>query len=120
MNSFKPLTPKSRDRVLTDPELAAIWNALEDDDYAKVIKLLVCTGCRRAEVGGMKWTEFSDDMSTWTLPKERAKNTKEHKLPVAPLMAEIVESISAPRSVRPPVWSETRVHRLVNRQTGAG
>jgi integrase len=93
VNSFKPPTPGSRDRVLTDPELAAIWNALEDDDYAKVIKLLVCTGCRRAEVGGMKWTEFSDDMSTWGLPKERAKNAKEHKLPVTPLMAEIIESI---------------------------
>jgi len=93
VNSFKPPTPESRDRVLTDPELAAIWNALEDDDYAKVIKLLVCTGCRRAEVGGMKSSEFSDDMSTWGLPKERAKNAKEHKLPVAPLMAEIIESI---------------------------
>ena len=93
VNSFKPPTPGSRDRVLTDPELAAIWNALEDDDYAKVIKLLVCTGCRRAEVGGIKWTEFSDDMSTWGLPKERAKNAKEHKLPVTPLMAEIIESI---------------------------
>jgi len=87
VNSFKPPTPGSRDRVLTDPELAAIWNALEDDDYAKVIKLLVCTGCRRAEVGGIKWTEFSDDMSTWGLPKERAKNAKEHKLPVTPLIA---------------------------------
>ena len=93
VNSFKPPTPGSRDRVLTDPELAAIWNALEDDDYAKVIRLLVCTGCRRAEVGGIKWTEFSDDMSTWGLPKERAKNAKEHKLPVTPLMAEIIESI---------------------------
>jgi integrase len=93
VNSFKPPTLGSRDRVLTDPELTAIWNALEDDDYAKVIKLLVCTGCRRAEVGGMKWTEFSDDMSTWGLPKERAKNAKEHKLPVTPLMAEIIESI---------------------------
>jgi integrase len=93
VNSFKPPTPGSRDRVLTDSELAAIWNALEDDDYAKVIKLLVCTGCRRAEVGGMQWTEFSDDMSTWGLPKERVKNAKEHKLPVTPLMAEIIESI---------------------------
>jgi integrase len=93
VNSFKPPRPRSRDRVLTDPELGAIWNALEDDDYGKVIKLLVCTGCRRAEVGGMRWTELSDDMSTWVLPKERAKNAKEHKLPITPVMAEIIESI---------------------------
>jgi integrase len=93
VNSFKPPTPESRDRVLTDLELAAIWQALENDDYAKVIKLLVCTGCRRAEVGGMNWTEFSDDMSTWVLPRERAKNAKEHKLPLTPLMAEIIESV---------------------------
>jgi integrase len=41
----------------------------------------------------MRWSEFSDDGSTWTLPKERSKNGKAHTLPMTPVMTEIVDSI---------------------------
>src|SRR5262249_10389668 len=35
---------KSRERVLTDPELVAIWNACGDDDHGRLVRLLVLTG----------------------------------------------------------------------------
>src|SRR5262249_28260671 len=61
---------KSRERVLTDPELAAIWNACGDDEHGKIIKLLILTGARRGEIGDMAWSEFDDpeQPSIWTLP----------------------------------------------------
>jgi integrase len=93
IGSFKPPKQASRDRVLSDSELAMIWKALADDDYGKVIRLLILTGCRRAEIGGMQWSEFSPDMSTWTLPPSRSKTGKPHKLPVTPLMREVIASI---------------------------
>jgi integrase len=93
IGSFKPPQPESRDRVLTNAELAAIWQALADDDYGKIIKLLILTGCRRAEIGGMRWPEFDFAKSTWTLPKERSKNGLPHTLPITPLMREIVGSV---------------------------
>jgi integrase len=93
VGAFKPTKPKSRERVLVDAELAAIWKGLGDDDYGKVVKLLVLIGGRRAEVGGMRWSEFNDDMSTWTLPKERSKNGFPNTLPVTPLMRDILDSI---------------------------
>ena len=37
----------SRDRVLKDEELAAIWLALDDDDYGRIVKLLILTGQRK-------------------------------------------------------------------------
>jgi integrase len=92
-NAFKPEPPKSRDRVLSSDELIAIWRNLEDDDYGKVIKMLILTGSRRSEVGGMRWSEIDLDKGTWTLPKERSKNGLAHTLPIVPTMREIFETI---------------------------
>jgi integrase len=50
---------KSRDRVLTDAELAAIWNALPDGDYGRIVKLLILTGQRREEIGGLRYSEIA-------------------------------------------------------------
>src|SRR5215471_16804803 len=93
VNSFKPPTPGSRDRVLTDAELTTIWRALGDDDYARVVKLLVLTGCRRSEIAGMRWSEFDFYKGTWTLPKGRSKNGLAHTLPLTPPMLEIIDTI---------------------------
>ena len=93
VGSFKPPKQASRDRVLNDAELAMIWKVLADDDYGKVIKLLICTGCRRVEIGGMRWSEFSPDMGTWMLPPSRSKTGKAHTLPVTTVMREVIDSI---------------------------
>jgi integrase len=93
IGAFKPPKQASRDRVLSNSELVMIWKALADDDYGKVIKLLICTGARRAEIGGMRWSEFSPDMDTWTLSSSRSKTGKPHTVPVTPLMLSIIESV---------------------------
>jgi hypothetical protein len=47
----------SRDRVLIETELAAIWAASRDDDYGRCVRLLMLTGQRREAVyGGMSST----------------------------------------------------------------
>ena len=82
-----------RDRVLSDQELVAIWKALADDEYGKVVKLLILTGCRRAEIGDMAWSEIAPDKSTWTLPAERSKNGRSHTLPILPAMRQILDTV---------------------------
>ena len=77
--------------MLDDAELAAIWRAAGDDDYGKVIKLLILTGARRAEVGGMRWSEIEKGM--WSLPSERVKNGRAHTLPLMPLALSIIEAV---------------------------
>jgi integrase len=52
---------KSRDRTLTDHELRAIWHACRDDDFGRIVRLLVISGCRRSEIGGLKWNEIDLD-----------------------------------------------------------
>ena len=57
--TLKPLlVERSRERVLTDGELVAIWNACRDDDYGRIVRLLMLTGQRRDEVGSMCWSEI--------------------------------------------------------------
>jgi integrase len=95
IGSFNPPRAEDGDRVLTGEELAAIWNALEDDDYARIVRLLICSGCRREEIGRMAWAEFDDPVTPtkWTLPKERAKNHRALTLPLSPLMRDVIASV---------------------------
>jgi integrase len=87
-----PETSGARERVLSDAELAAIWNAAGDSgDFGKVVRLLMLTGQRRNEVGGMAWSELNG--GTWTIPAARAKNKRQHTLPLSGLAQSIIELV---------------------------
>jgi integrase len=88
-----PAEPPSRDRVLKDHELAAIWRACEDDDYGRCIKLLALTGQRRGEVGGMCWSELDLDAGLWRLPATRVKNARAHIVPLSELAWSIIKAV---------------------------
>jgi integrase len=95
IGSWRPNGIEPRDRVLTDAELAAIWQACDgDDDTDRVVRLLILTGCRRSEIGGMAWSELDLDQGTWTLPKERSKNGRAHTLPMLPMMRQTIEGVT--------------------------
>src|SRR6516164_5939332 len=42
-----------RKRVLTDAEIATVWLRAPDNSYGTILKLLLLTGCRRDEIGGL-------------------------------------------------------------------
>ena len=70
----------SRDRVLTQDELVAIWAACDELRYpfGPMIKLLLLTGQRRTEAAGACWSEIDLKKRTWTISKERSKNGLSH------------------------------------------
>ena len=80
----RPEQPKSRDRVLSYAELAEIWQACGDDDYGRILRLLILTAQRRDEVGGMQWPELDTAAEQWIIPSARTKNHREHVLPLVP------------------------------------
>jgi integrase len=90
LRTNRPIEPKSRNRVLTDAELAAIWRACGDDDYGRIVRLLILTAQRRDEVGGMQWSELASD--SWTIPGTRTKNHREHSLPLVPAALALIEA----------------------------
>jgi integrase len=73
---------QSRDRVLPGAELAAVWSACGDDDYGRIVRLLILTGQRRDEVGGIAETELQRERHMWSLPAERTKNGEPHDVPL--------------------------------------
>jgi integrase len=91
----KPEGGKARDRVLKADELAAIWNACEDDDFGRIVRLLILTLQRRNEVGEMERIELDLDGAMWTIAAARAKNNRAHDVPLAPLAIELIEAAPA-------------------------
>jgi integrase len=71
---------KSRDRVLNDAEIGAIWNAAGTlpRPYDGFVRLLLLTGQRRDEVSALRWEELSPDLTIWVLPAERTKTEMTH------------------------------------------
>jgi integrase len=74
---------QSRDRVLSDNELAAVWNALGTTDYGDVLRLLILTGQRASEIGGLRWSEINFDEGLISLPAQRTKNGHPHSVPMS-------------------------------------
>jgi integrase len=83
----------SRDRVLSDAELVKVWNACADDDFGRIVRLLILTGLRRDEAGSLKWGEIDLDAGTLTISAERSKNRKAHSLTLPPMALDILRAI---------------------------
>jgi integrase len=90
-------TEGSRDRVITDPELAAIWRALGPGDYGDIVRLLILTGQRRDEIGALRWSEVDLDRGLLVLPASRTKNKRQHEVPLAPMARGILAARSRSR-----------------------
>jgi integrase len=96
----------SRDPTLTEPELRAVLNALDADPphnrgrgrphlglgpFSDIVRLLVLTAQRRAEIGGLRWSEIDFERSLIVLPPERSKNNRQHELPMSSQVRAILE-----------------------------
>jgi integrase len=74
----------SRERVLSQSELAEVWAALGEDHASDIIRLLLLTGQRRDEITKLRWSEIDFDRALLTLPPARTKNKRQHEVPLAP------------------------------------
>jgi integrase len=80
----------SRDRVLSQSELAEVWRAASGR-FGDVIRLLFLTGQRRNEIGQLRWSEVDFDRAMIALPPDRTKNKIRHELPLAPAALAILK-----------------------------
>ena len=96
----------SRDRTLTHAELTVVLNALNADPphtvgpgrphsgpwpFCDIIRLLVLTAQRRAEIGDLRWSEIDWERGLIVLPPERSKNNRQHELPMSSQVRLILE-----------------------------
>jgi integrase len=50
---------------------------------ARALEFAILTAARTNEVIGVRWTEIDFDAATWTIPAERMKMDKEHRVPLS-------------------------------------
>ena len=89
----KPVDEISRDRVLNPDELPLAWHLAGPSDFGAIVRLLILTGQRREEVGGMLWTELDLDAALWTIGKDRTKNGLQHDVPLSSAAVAILRGI---------------------------
>ena len=83
-----PHAPKPRERVLSDEEVRALWEALPEalprsKAVQRIIKLCLLTAQRVGEVSGMHRDELDLDAGIWTIPAARSKNKRSHAVPLS-------------------------------------
>lgn len=88
--------PASRDRVLSEEEIAILWRELDrlEQDAplsAAAFRLLLLTAQRPGEVLGMRWADVSGDW--WTIPAERFKGGRSHRVPLSREALAVLEAV---------------------------
>jgi integrase len=101
------LLPKQRKRgrdhfaAMPYVEIGAFVQALRAYQSRSVaayaLELLILTGVRTNEVLGAKWSEIDVANAVWTIPKERMKTGREHRVPLSQAAMRIVEAMGAAR-----------------------
>jgi integrase len=79
-------------------ETAAFISALHQRDgvAARAMEFLILTAGRTNEVLGARWDEFDLDDRVWTVPADRMKSAKQHRVPLsAPAMALLKQMAAA-------------------------
>jgi integrase len=84
---------KKHHAALPFSEVAAFIRDLRATNQGELVKLafelLILTATRTSEVLGARWSEIDLEQKVWTIPAERMKKKKEHRVPLAPRAIEI-------------------------------
>ena len=66
---------------------------LKEGISARALEFAILTAARSGEVRGAKWSEIDLKMKIWTVPAERMKAGKEHRVPLAKEVVTLLEAL---------------------------
>lgn len=66
-------------------DMAAFWTQLKaaNGNGARALELAILTAARSGEVRGARWPEFDLEAKLWTVPADRMKGKREHRVPLS-------------------------------------
>lgn len=113
-----------RDRILSDAELAKVWQAAGEIGwpFGPVYQLLILTGARRQEIAGLRWSELDGDQVK--LDGKRTKNGLPHTIPLSAPAAALLYSLPRAGDLifttneRTPISGWTRAKQRLDRLAG--
>ena len=110
-----PGIPKSRDKILSESEIKAIWKATFDMPlWGPFYRLLMLTCQRRNEVAGIQYGEIYNN--EWTIPGSRTKNGRSHLVHLSTSAMTIIES--KPEFIGRQVSGFSKAKRTIDRLSG--
>jgi integrase len=88
-----PAKAGSRERVLSDDELRAVWQAADatEGHFSAIVKLLILCGQRRSEIANLRAEWLDLDKTTCTIPANHTKNKRSHTFPVGSLSLSVLQ-----------------------------
>ena len=91
----RPTREAPVDRILSDAELRAVWDASDGLKYParEFARLLILSGQRRDDVRLMHWGEIELETRAWVIPAERYKSRRSHLVPLPDAMVEILKAL---------------------------
>jgi integrase len=101
----KLLPPRAKVRKVTHhpalpyDDMAEFIAALRQQEgiAARALEFLILTAARTGEVIGARWSEFDLAEKLWTVPADRMKASKEHRVPLSPAAVAIIEAMKSAR-----------------------
>ena len=123
---------QSDDRVLSDDELRALWQAAESTPYphGPVYKLLMFSALRLNEAADAKLNEFDLAQGIWTIPAERMKGKNgKRRLHEVPIINEILAILKKVPKIKKqdrylfsttlgttPVWMSDKIKEKIDKR----
>ncbi len=85
----------SRDRVLNDDELGAVYRTADSMGYpfGHIVQLLILTAQRRGEISALRWDFIEEQERTISLPASLTKNKRQHTFPYGRMCGEVLGGI---------------------------
>jgi integrase len=85
--------------ALPYPEIGAFMAELQQQEgiASRALEFAILTAARTGEVIGARWDEINIAARLWTIPAERMKGAREHRVPLSNAALTIVERISESR-----------------------
>lgn len=104
VDGVSQVLPKHKAQQVHHPALPyrsvpAFLQSLHQSDAGEATKLafefLILTAARTTEVLKARWDEVDQDSKTWTVPAERSKSNREHRVPLSPRCLELLKEAGA-------------------------
>jgi len=91
-----PKAVKPRERWLSDSELARVWIQAAECHrcFGSIVRLLIATGQRREEIGGLHWQELDRGEREMRLSGDRTKNGEPTTIPLNDLAMSELDKVA--------------------------
>ena len=97
---LEPILGKVKRKIKSQPslpytEIGVFMTELrkQKDMFARALEFIILTATRAGEVFGAEWEEIDMTARIWTIPAERMKADKEHRVPLSDEAIKLLESL---------------------------